>query len=250
MSGDILRNADVDWHAWPVERYVAENYAELHPSDAAVIDHHSAFYRELPPDGLGVTLELGAGPNLYPLMLAAGCSRRIVAAEPSDASVAYLRRQLAAPDEHWRPFYARCRAGNPTLPPSLEDALRKVEVRQVDGLAIEPGSFDLTSMSFVAEGTSDDEAEFRRFCAAFVATVRPGGLLVAAFMENLGRYRFGSGPEWPAYPVDGDVLRDVFDPLTESLTLQRIDDDPTLPDYGYSGMLMMTARRPGAGSAG
>jgi hypothetical protein len=74
--------------------------------------------------------------------------------------------------------------------------------------------------------------------------VRPGGLLVAAFMENLRRYRFGSGPEWPAYPVDADVLRDVFAPLTESLAVTRIDSDPTLPDYGYSGMLMLTARRP------
>jgi hypothetical protein len=242
-AGDVLRNADVDWHAWPVERYIAENYAELHPADAAVIDHHSAFYRGLPPDGLGVTLEFGAGPNLYPLMLAAACSRRIVAAEPSDASVAYLRRQLPAPDAHWSAFYDRCRAGNPALPATLPEALRKVEVRQTDGLSIRPGSFDLASMSFVAEGTSEDGEEFRRFCRAFAESVRPGGYLVAAFMENLRRYRFGSGPEWPAYPLDAGELTEVFAPLTESLVVSRIDDDPTLPDYGYTGMLMLTARR-------
>lgn len=246
-DGRALRNADVDWHRWPVERYIAENYAELHPADAAVIDHHSRFYRDLAPDSLGRTLEFGAGPNLYPLMLAAACSRRIVAAEPSDASVGYLRRQLATgPDEHWRAFYERCRRRNPALPPRLEDALARVEVRQVDGLAIRPGTFDLASMSFVAEGTSEDEAEFRRFCGAFVRSVRPGGLLVAAFMENLQRYRFGTGPEWPAYPVDEAVLHEVFGPITDALVTQRIDPDPTLPDYGYSGMLMMTARRPAA----
>jgi len=244
-TGAVLRNADIDWHAWPVERYIAENYAELHPADASVIDHHSAFYRDLAPDSLGVTLEFGAGPNLYPLMLAAACSRRIVAAEPGDASVAYLRRQLSAPDEHWRSFYERCRSLNPALPPTLEDALTRVEVRQLDGLSITPGTFDLASMSFVAEGASEDPDEFRRFCRAFVGSVRPGGHLVAAFMENLRRYRFGSGPEWPAYLVDTDVLHEVFGPITDSLVVQRIDPDPTLPDYGYSGMLMMTARRPG-----
>jgi len=245
VPGQVLRNADVDWHEWPVSRYIAENYAELHPADAAVIDHHSAFYRGLAPDSLDVTLEFGAGPNLYPLMLAAACSRRIVAAEPSDANVAYLRRQLeTGPDEHWRSFYRRCRQGNPALPAGLEDALSKVEVRQLDGLSIEPGSFDLASMSFVAEGASEDQDEFRRFCRAFVRTVRPGGHLVAAFMENLQRYRFGSGPEWPAYPVDGDVLHEVFGTITDALTVERIDPDPTLPDYGYSGMLLMTARRP------
>jgi hypothetical protein len=177
-------------------------------------------------------------------MLAAACSRRIVAAEPSDGNVAYLRRQLSSPDEHWQAFYARCRQGNPALPTALGTALAKVEVRQVDGSAITPGTFDLASMSFVAEGTSEDDDEFRRFCELFVASVVPGGHLVAAFMENLRRYRFGAGPEWPAYPVDADVLHDVFAPITDSLVVRRIDPDPTLPDYGYSGMLMMTARRP------
>ncbi len=66
-----IRNRDVDWDAWPVEHYLSENYRQLHPSDLAVIDHHSAFFREFAPDSFGRSVEFGAGPNLYPLMLAA-----------------------------------------------------------------------------------------------------------------------------------------------------------------------------------
>ncbi|WP_337524371.1 hypothetical protein [Streptomyces sp. SS] len=64
------RNRDADWNAWPVVDYLAENYRRLHPCDVGVIHHHSAVYRSYAPGALDRTLELGAGPNLYPLMLA------------------------------------------------------------------------------------------------------------------------------------------------------------------------------------
>ena len=71
-------------------------YRDLHPSDDDVIRHHAAFYRRIPPGDVRVSLELGAGPNLYPLMLAASVSPRIEVVEPSAASIAYLRQQTAA----------------------------------------------------------------------------------------------------------------------------------------------------------
>src|SRR5690349_6644876 len=124
-----VRNSDVDWARWPVDDYVAASYGWLHPADAAVIDHHAACYRRLAPGSVACSLELGAGPNLYPLMLAAAASRRIEAVEPSAANVRYLRRQLTqGPDAHWQPFYARCRAGNAALPVGLDEALSRVRV--------------------------------------------------------------------------------------------------------------------------
>jgi hypothetical protein len=240
----MRRNDSADWDAWPVQTYLAENYRELHPCDAAVIAHHSAFYRRFPPGSLRRTLELGAGPNLYPLMLAAAASRRIDAVERGAAAVAYLRGQLRdGPDESWQPFYARCRELNPALPAGLPDALVRVRVVRANALAVRQDYYDAASMTFVAESVTEDAAEFAMFCAAFVRAVRPDGQLVAAFMENMARYQLGDGSQWPGLPVDPDAVHAVFAPLVDQLTITRIDADPTLPDYGYTGMVLLTARR-------
>ncbi|MFG2309876.1 class I SAM-dependent methyltransferase [Streptomyces sp. NPDC048566] len=235
-------NDDVDWDGWPLEDYLAENYRTLHPCDAAVIAHHSAFYREIPPGGIGRSVEIGAGPNLYPLILATGASRRVDAVEAGAANVAYLRGQVAdGPDASWLPFHALCRRLNPAVPATLPGALSKVHVVHGDVRALVPGRYGLASMHFVAEGVTEDFAEFRAFCRLFVRSVVPGGRLVAAFMENMPTYRIGSGVSWPGCPVDTDIVASVFEPLTRHLSVSRIDADPTLPDYGDSGMVLLSA---------
>ncbi len=237
------RNSDIDWDAWPVEQYLTESYRELHPLDAAVIEHHSAFYRTLAPASIDRSVEVGAGPNLYPLMLPAAASRQVDALECGAANVAYLRGQLADSDGSWQPFYARCRALNGDLPPTLAEALSRVRVVPGNALDLPPDHYGLASMHFVAEGTTEHAEEFERFCQAFVRCVRPGGFLVAAFMENMARYSLGDESEWPGYPVDEHVLRRVFGPHVDDLAVGHIDPDPTLPAYGYTGVLVMTARR-------
>ncbi|MFG2640448.1 class I SAM-dependent methyltransferase [Streptomyces sp. NPDC048370] len=239
------RNHDADWNAWPVDDYLAENYRSLHPCDIGVIHHHSAFYRRFEPGSVARSLEFGAGPNLYPLMLAAGASRRIDALEPSTASVRYLRDQLdRGPDDSWQAFYTLCRELDPRLPATPAEALARVRVVPGDADHLLPGSYDLASMNFVAESVTEDFAEVATLCAAFAGSVRPGGHLVAAFMERMPSYRIGTGPRWPACPVDASALRSVFAPLTEELRITRVAKDHTLPEYGDTGVLLLTARRP------
>ena len=241
---DVVRNADVDWDQWPVEQYISEIYAELHAIDAAVIDHHSAYYRTLAPGSVARSLEFGAGPNLYPLMLAAGCSSWIDALEPSAANVAYLARQLTdGPDAHWDNFFARCRQGNDTLPASLKEALSLVRVLHASGLDLPLADYDLASMHFVAESVTESETEFAALCRSFIGSVRPGGHLIAAFMEKMPSYSLSQGPQWPGLPVDAEKVRQVFAPLTDELVIDRLDSDPTLPDYGDTGIIVLTARR-------
>jgi hypothetical protein len=243
MDADVLRNSDVDWDRWPVNDYLTEIYRDLHPSDDAVLAHHSAFYRSLAPGGIERSLELGAGPNLYPLMLAAAVSRHIDVVEPSAANVDYLRRQLTdGADPSWSVFYRRCRELQPALPPTLGEALSRVCVGRGGAADLPRAAYDLASMHFVAESVTEDIGEFRTLCTAFAASVRPGGYLVAAFMENMGRYRIGDGPWWPGIPVDADIIGEVFTPLVSAITLSHVDFDDTGPDYGYTGMVLMTAR--------
>lgn len=244
-------NDDVDWDSWPVEDYLAENYRTLHPSDAAVIAHHSAFYRSFAAGSVARSLEFGAGPNLYPLMLAGAASRRIDAVEASAAGVAYLARQLdGVPDASWQPFYALCRRLNPALPATLPQALAPARVVHGDLRDLAPGSYEVASMNFVAEGVTEDFAEFTEFCHRFVQSVVPGGQLVAAFMENMPTYRIGPASRWPGCPVNPAIVTEVFAPLTARLTVSRIDADPTLPDYGDSGMVLLTAVRAGGRPGG
>ncbi|WP_308440074.1 class I SAM-dependent methyltransferase [Streptomyces griseosporeus] len=248
-TSEPVRNDDVDWDRWPVEDYLAENYRTLHPSDAAVIAHHAAFYRTLPPGSIARAVEFGAGPNLYPLMLAAAVSRRVDAVEAGAANVAYLRRQLhRGPDAEWRPFHALCRQLLPALPATPARTLAPVRVVHGDVRAVPPGTYGLASMHFVAESVTEDRAEFEALCRTFAASVAPGGHLVAAFMENMPTYRIGRASLWPGCPVDADTVRSVFAPLTEEPAVTRIDADPTLPDYGDSGMVLMTARTAGTPS--
>jgi hypothetical protein len=190
----VLHNRDVDWDLWPVQTYLAENYRRPHPADLAVIAHHAAFLRRMPADSIARSVEFGAGPNLYPLMLASAVSRHIDAIEPGAASVAYLTTQLRhGPDATWEPFYAECRRLLPQLPPAAHLALSKVEVVRGDAATIAPDTYDLASMHFVAESVTEHFDEFDRLCRTFVGTVVPGGRLMAAFMENMGRYQLGDG---------------------------------------------------------
>jgi hypothetical protein len=238
-----VRNSGADWDRWPVNQYLTENYRELHASDDAVIAHHSAFYRRFQPGELSRSLEFGAGPNLYPLILAGAASQRIDAVDRSAACLAYLLgQQRYGPDPSWQVFHARCHELNPDLP-DLATILARVLVVPGDALRIPPGRYDAASMNFVAESVTEDADEFAAFCRAFIRAVRPGGHLVAAFMENMATYRLGDGSRWPGYPVDRAAVRAAFAPHVTGLTLDRIDPDPGLPDYGYTGMVLLTARR-------
>jgi hypothetical protein len=241
---EALRNDDADWDRWPVPTYLAENYRDLHACDDAVLAHHAAVWGALAPDSLARVVELGAGPNLYPLLLASGAARRIDAVDRSAAGLGYLRAQLTGPpDPIWAQYWRRCRELDPGLPATMADALARVRVRPGNAFGLAGAGYDAASMHFVAESATEDLAEFRAFCAAFAGTVRPGGLLVAAFMEGMGRYRLGDGSQWPGVPVDGGDIAEALEPWTDGLALARVDADPGLPDYGYTGMVLLHARR-------
>jgi hypothetical protein len=232
----------VDWDRWPVADCLAENYRELHPSDAEVIAHHSAFYRRLAPGGVARSVEFGAGPNLYPLILASAASRRVDAVDAGAGNVSYLQRQIVCgPDASWLPFHALCRHLNPALSRTLAGSLAQVHVVHADVRDLERGGYGLASMHFVAEGATEDFAEFADFCRAFARCVVRGGHLVAAFMENMPTYRIGPTSRWPGCPVNPETVTEVFAPLTQELSVTHIDPDPTLRASGDSGMVLLTA---------
>ena len=99
-------------------------------------------------------------------------------------------------------------------------------------------------MHFVAESVTEDTDEFRGFCTAFAATVEHGGYLIAAFMENMGRYQLGDGSQWPGIPVDLDAVQQMFAPLTEELRIPGRAPTPNFRNTAIPGHgALLRARR-------
>ena len=249
MSGGLaeralaLRNREVAWHAFDTAGYVADNYRWMHDFDRRILRALSPYYAALPPGSLASSLDVGTGPNLYPLMLVSAASRRLEVLEHSAANVAYLERarREGAPAE-WAAFWRLCRELDPALPRDFDAVLRGVRLHQGDAFDLQPASHELVSMFFMAESVTGDRAEFEELCTRFATAATPGGHLVAAFMAGMPCYRMGT-EVLPSFPLDQPTLEAVMRPLTRDLRVEQLPPDPALP-YQHDGVLLLTARAP------
>ena len=234
-------NGDVPWDDFDTAGYVADNYATLHDLDRRIITDLSPYYRALPPGSLRSSLDIGTGPNLYPLMLVAAASRRLESLERSAGNVAYLRRTCReGADPYWIPFWQLCRQLDPALPADLDGVLGGLTIRHGDALEIPLGRHDLVSMFFVAESVTGDRDEFEQLSRRFAAAAAPGGHLVAAYMAGMPQYELG-GDTLPSFPLDRQTLETVMRPVTRQLRIWQLPPDRTLP-YEHDGVLLLTAR--------
>jgi hypothetical protein len=241
LPGPVRRNADVLWDDFDTGGYVAANYATLHELDRQIITELAPYYAALPAAGLATTLDVGTGPNLYPLMLAAAASRRLESVEPSAANREYLHKVCEqGADACWLEFWRLCRELNPTLPGDLAQVLARVGVRRGDAFTLPRARYDLVSMSFVAESVTGVREEFEEICRRFASAAAPGGHLVAALMAGMPSYELG-GEVLPSCPIDEDALTGALRGLAEELDVRRLPPDPTLP-YEHDGVLLLTAR--------
>jgi hypothetical protein len=236
-------NGDVAWDDFDTASYVADNYATLHDLDRRIIADLSPYYRALPPGSLRSSLDIGTGPNIYPLMLVAAASRRLEALERSASNVGYLRRaRCEGADPCWTPFWQLCKQLDPALPEDLDEVLRGLTIHHGDALDGPLGQHDLVSMFFVAESVTGDGAEFEQLSHRFAAAAVPGGHLVAAYMAGMPKYELG-GETLPAFPLDRQTLEAVMRPVTRELRIRQLPADRTLP-YEHEGVLLLTARAP------
>jgi hypothetical protein len=236
-------NDDVAWDDFDTAGYVADNYATLHPLDRRIIADLSPYYRALPPGSLRSSLDIGTGPNIYPLMLVAAASRRLEALERSASNVAYLRRaRREGAEPGWTPFWQLCGRLDPALPADLDEVLRGLTIHQGDALTFPLGQHDLVSMFFVAESVTGARDQFEQLNRRFAAAAAPGGHLVAAYMAGMPEYELG-GEILPSFPLDRHTLEAVMRPVTRQLRIWQLPADPTLP-YEHDGVLLLTARAP------
>ena len=227
------------WEKFNPSEYVKDNYSVIHDEDKEIIRKLVNFCIELPD--VDLALDVGVGPNLYSIMAMLPFAGQIECIDFSSANLAYLRKQVKKLDSNWLHFWNLFKSLSQKYDIDLEQNLRgKVIIKQGSIYELKENKYDLASMFFCAESITSKSEEFSGACNKFIDSVKPGGCLVAAFMENSKGYKIGN-IEFSACPVDTKVIRRIFDPKTKNLLVTRIPlaKQPLRP--GYTGMIFLTA---------
>ncbi|MDX2276364.1 MAG: hypothetical protein NW206_13015 [Hyphomonadaceae bacterium] len=246
MSDRQNLNADFAWAKFDPDAYVEHYYADPHPDDDEVVRQTCRTLAGVERADLE-TLDVGTGPNLFPLFAALPLARRLTVWEYGEANIAWMRRTLGAGQlaEPWRHFWAVAReahgeAGAAVTAPVAELAAR-TDVVQGSIFDLPERRWDAATMFFCAESITAQQAEFERACAAYARAVRPGGVLAAAFLAGSRGYRVGD-IDFPAVSITPDTLREAFAPHARQLEIAAIGAMGEEIRSGYSGMLFLSAR--------
>ena len=185
-------NRDHNWEAFGQAEYSQRNYGEALLPDIEISRRLIAFHESLPPGGSYI--EIGVGANLLPLLAAAPLRDQIVVTDVSAANLAYVRQEIAdGLSPLWRAWHERLDASRGESQP-LEKTLQRLRelcvFEQVSVLDLSDGTYDASSMMFVAESMTGRLDEFTEACQRCVRCVRPGGGFAAALMlESRGLLR-------------------------------------------------------------
>lgn len=241
-------NSAYDWSKFDSESYFQHYYGEPHPDDDLVVKLTvEAFTRAYGKDAALSTLDVGTGPNLFPLFSVAPLAREITAWEYAESNVAWLKRELESTElrPQWRHWWAVAReAYGPTydLPETpIPDLKAKVRVQQGSIFDLPEKQWDAATMFFCAESITAEHSEFERAVARFTGSVRTGGLLVGAFLVRSGGYIVADRP-FPVLKLTADEIIDTFKAHTDDVKIEMIGIVDREIRSGYSGFVFATGR--------
>lgn len=241
------RNEDFAWARFDPDAYVAHYYSDPHPDDDEVVRRTCAALAAHGRTDLDV-IDVGTGPNLFPLFAALPVARRLTVWEFAESNIAWLRRELdqgvlRAPWEHfWRVAAEAHRTERGSSIADPIGALRdKAEIVQGSIFDLPQRKWDAATMFFCAESITARQDEFERACAAYARAVKPGGVLAAAFLAGSRGYRVAE-EDYPAVSITSDSLQQAFQGLAHDLELAGIGAMGEEIRSGYSGMVFLTAR--------
>lgn len=240
-------NDDFDWARFDPEAYVEHYYADPHPDDDHVVRLTAEALARGAAGGRALeTIDVGTGPNLFPLLAALPVAKRVTAWEYSEANVAWLRKELAAGvlRAPWTHFWSVARQAHEPLRAPLAEPIQalaaKANIEQGSIFDLPERQWDAATMFFCAESITEREEEFARACAAYAKAVRPGGVLAAAFLAGSRGYHVGD-EDFPAIAVSADLLEQVFAKLARDIVVTAIGERAEEIRSGYTGMLFLSA---------
>ena len=146
------------------------------------------------------TIDVGTGPNLFPLFVALPRASHITAWEYSTSNVDWLKRELAgdAMRPQWQHFWRVTREayGEGTdLPENPLPVLReKAEIKNGSVYDLPERQWDAATMFFCAESITEQRSQFEAACIRYARCVRSGGALMAAFLVGSSGLRGGGAP--------------------------------------------------------
>lgn len=229
------------WEKFDPYTYLEDNYSNIHEEDNLIIHELVNYYSSLPK--LEMALEIGIGPNLYPVMAMLPIVRKIECIDYSAANITYLKKQLKKLDANWYQFWDQFNNLNQRYCINLLENLKeKLVIKKGDIYSLGENKYDLASMFFCAESITTNHNRFVSACRRFINSVKPNGYLVAAFMENSQGYKI-EDVEFPSFPVDLELINKVFRDKTNNLDVKRIPLAKQPLRSGYTGMIFLTATR-------
>lgn len=232
----------IDWEQFNPRAYVRDNYAYVHDEDRQIIDLLFPYLAKK----LKITnrvLDIGTGPNLYPLLAIAPFVASIDCMEYSRRNTNYLKKELQHPHDNWKLFADYLRRKNNCYRQAIPELLtQKIRIQRGNIFSTNKRGYDCASMFFCAESITDNRKDFTHACTQFVKTVKIGGTLLALFMENSSGYVIDS-IRFPAYPVNQNSLIQTFTPLVSELKIHRIKRANCPLRAGYTGMLLLIGKK-------
>ncbi len=221
-------NESYAWSQFDSEAYFQHYYGEPHQDDEQVIKRACAALIAAEPahEKLSV-VDVGTGPNLFPLLLALPRARSLTAWEYSQSNVDWLKKEIAADTmrPQWRHFWRvvidafGSGAGLPENPIPALRGMTRVEQGSVYDLPEQ--QWDAATMFFCAESITEQRSQFEKACRSFARCVRPGGALVAAFLVNSSGYAVAERP-FPVLNISEADILDVFAPISRERRTERI----------------------------
>ena len=186
--------------------------------------------------------EIGAGPNLYPLMAAARHRDRVHVTDIAESNLRYVQSELDQGfSATWKRWHSALRAvggGYDTDEAMVRRLCEICTFDQVSVLDLPEGCYDSCSMMFVAESITNDVAEFAAALLQSVRCVRVGGSFVVALMLNKPGY--AGDATFPAVPVTRSDVETLISPEADGVGYTDIGFNVRA---GHDGMLLVAGRR-------
>jgi hypothetical protein len=236
-------NGDCAWSRFDPETYIEHYYAQPHPDDDQLLVSTCAALAGAAPDGRSIeVLDVGTGPNLFPLFAALPVAHRITVWEYASSNIDWLHRELARGvlRPPWTRFWKVARGAHGPLRATIDNpilALRdKTKIVQGSIFDLPPAQWDAATMFYCAESITARQEEFELACRSFARAVRSGGVIVAAFLANSQAYQVAQ-EVYPAIPVDSELLEHVFRHIARDISIATIGNRS-----GYTGTIVLSAR--------
>lgn len=240
----VSSNRDADWDEFDSNAYLAHNFLSLRGDDQTILSGLKEFMasQELPLGSLRV-LDVGPGTNLYPTLVVCPWAASIDFIEPSAGNRRYLERQCQELDPNWEEFWRHLADVPPWSEVVPADVLStRTSVSDGSIFDLPEAHWDVGLMFFVAESLSDLTEEYQLALERFLLAVRPGGLVLAAFMENSVGYDV-AGVRFPACAIESPDVESVVSKHLVSWSLGRVSAEESPLRAGYTGMLWLCGIR-------